>query len=71
MKLEVSRQFFFPKNLQILDFMKILLVGAELFHADRRMYGRTDRHEANIRFSQFGESAPKMRYLHTLYLFFL
>ena len=32
--------------------MKIRLVGAELFHADRR----TDKHdEANSRFSQFYE----------------
>ena len=34
--------------------MKILPVGAEMFHAD----GQTDRHdEANSRFSQFCESA--------------
>jgi len=34
--------------------MKILQVGAELFHAD----GQTDKHdEANSRFSQFCESA--------------
>jgi hypothetical protein len=37
--------------------MKIRPVGAELFHAD----GRTDRHdEANSRFSQFRERAPKI-----------
>jgi len=31
--------------------MKICPVGAELFHADRRTDGRTDRHdEANSRF---------------------
>ena len=31
----------FTKNTQILNFMKIRPVGAELFHADRR----TDRHD--------------------------
>jgi len=44
----------FRKN-QIPNFMKIRPVGAELFHADRRTYGRTD--EANSRFSQFRERA--------------
>ena len=39
------------------NFMKILPLGAELFHADRR----TDRHkEANSRFSQFCESTQKV-----------
>jgi len=34
--------------------MKIHLLGAELFHAEGRMDGRTDRHdEANSRFLQF------------------
>jgi len=42
--------------------MKILPVGAELFHMDRRKegqkYGWTERHnEANSRFSQFCEKA--------------
>jgi len=37
--------------------MKILQVGAELFHADKR----TDRYaEANSRFSQIGERASKI-----------
>jgi hypothetical protein len=36
------------------SFIKIRLVGAELFHAD----GRTDEHDAaNSRFSQFCEHA--------------
>jgi len=44
----------FSKNSQILNSMQILLVGAELFHADRR----TDVHDkADSRFSQFCESA--------------
>ena len=44
----------FSENSQISNFMKILPVGAELFHADRR----TDRHdEANRRFSKFYERA--------------
>ena len=38
--------------------MKLRPVEAELFHADRRMDGRTDRHDgANSRFSQFYERA--------------
>jgi hypothetical protein len=44
----------FSKNAQILNFMKIRLMGAESFHAIRR----TDRHdEANSRCSQFCENA--------------
>ena len=40
----------FSKSNQILNFMKILQVGAEVSHAD----GQTDTHdEANSRFSQF------------------
>jgi len=48
----------FSKNNQISNFMKILPVGAELFHAEERT--TTDRHtndEVNNRFSQFSESA--------------
>jgi len=46
-KLEFSRQIL--ENIQVSNFMKIHLVGAELFHADRQ----TDRYdEANSRFSQ-------------------
>jgi hypothetical protein len=60
--LRVKYQFFlldcnetqqrFPKNTQILNFMKIGPVGAELFHEDRRT-GRHD--EDNSRFRQFCE----------------
>jgi hypothetical protein len=32
----------FSKNTQMSDFMKILPLGAELFHADGRTDGRTD-----------------------------
>jgi hypothetical protein len=43
----------FSKNPQVLNFMKIHQVGAELFLADRQ----TDRHnKANNRFSQCYES---------------
>ena len=46
---------FFSKNTQISNFMKIRLVGAELFYADR-LDGWTDRSDkANSRFSQFCE----------------
>ena len=54
MKRPVFAQFFFSKNIQISNFIKIRPVGAELSHADRRTVGRTDRHdEANSRLSQF------------------
>ena len=44
--------------------MKILSVGAELFHEERRTDSQTDRHdEANGRFSQFCERAYKLLYL--------
>jgi len=48
----------FSKNTQISNFIKIRPVGAELFHADGRLDGQTDRHdEANSRFLQFYELA--------------
>ena len=37
--------------------MKIRPVVAELFFADKRTAGQSDRHEANSRFSQFCEGA--------------
>jgi hypothetical protein len=42
----------FSRNTQISKFMKILPVGAELFHSD----GHTGHDDANSRFSQFFES---------------
>jgi hypothetical protein len=54
MRLVLYRQTF--EKPQILNFMKIRLVGAELFLVDRQ----TDRNdEANSRFPQFCESAKK------------
>ena len=50
MKLEFSR-YFFSKNPQIPNFMKIRPVGAELFHAD----GRTDRDRHDIAYSRFSQ----------------
>jgi len=48
-KFEFARRVF-EKGSNIKIFMKILPVGAELFHSD----GRPDRHdEANSRFAQF------------------
>jgi hypothetical protein len=52
----------FSKNALKENFMKILPVEAELFHADGRTDGRTERQtgrhdEANSRFSQFCERA--------------
>ena len=50
----------FSKKTQIWSFIKIRPLGAELFYADGRTDGRTDREmvghdEANSRFSQFCE----------------
>ena len=54
MKLEFSRRIFEKKYSKFKNFMKILPVGTEMFHAERGM----DRYdEANSRFSQFCESA--------------
>ena len=41
MKIECSSQIF--EKYSISDFMKMRPMGAELFHADRQMDGRTDR----------------------------
>jgi hypothetical protein len=41
MKLEFSRRFF-EKKTQVSNFMKILPVEAEVFHADRRTDGKKD-----------------------------
>jgi hypothetical protein len=46
----------FSKNIQYTNFMKIRLVGADLFHADGRSDGQTYIHDgAKSGFSQFGE----------------
>ena len=52
MKLEFFDRF--SKNIQISKLMKKCPVGAEMFHADGRTNGETDRHdEANSSFTQF------------------
>ena len=52
----------FRKILKTSNFMKIRPVRAELFHADRRTDGRTDRYnEANSRFSQLCEGGQKAK----------
>ena len=48
----------FSKNTQIPNFKKILLVAAELFHADRRTDGRTDGQNEIVPFRNFA-NAPK------------
>jgi hypothetical protein len=59
-KLDISRQIF--EN--YLNIMKILCVGAELFHADGRKDRQTYRHEkANSLFSQFCERAYEVHVL--------
>jgi hypothetical protein len=56
-KLEYSRQIF-EKNIPISNFTKFRPVGAELFHAEGRTDGQTDRHgEDNSRFSKFCDRA--------------
>ena len=55
MKIAISRKFFEKYGL---NFMKIHLVEAELFHADKQTEGQTDRqYEAISRFSKFCERA--------------
>jgi len=53
----------FSKNIQIQNFMKILLVGAELFRADRRTYERTDRQtdmtNAIVAFFNFAQASKR------------
>ena len=48
----------FPKNIEVPNFVKILLVWAELFHCGQ-MKRQTRQEEANGRFSQFFEIAQK------------
>ena len=53
---QILMELEFSKNPQILNFMKIRPVTAELFHAGEQ----TDRHdEANSRFSQFCKKSLK------------
>jgi hypothetical protein len=57
----------FSENTQVPNFIKILPVGAESFHADRRTGRRkgekTDRlDEVNSRFSQFCERDEQLRF---------
>ena len=60
MKLEFSRRIF--ETTQILNFMKIRPVGAELFHADGRAEtdGQTGMTKLIVAFRNFA-NAPKMR----------
>jgi hypothetical protein len=52
MKIEFSGKIFKKKGLEILNFMKIRPMGADLFYANGKMDGQTDIHdEANRRFS--------------------
>jgi hypothetical protein len=47
----------FSKSTNIPNLMKIRPVGVELFHADRRTVGSTDRRDEVSCFSQFWERA--------------
>jgi hypothetical protein len=48
----------FTKQAEILNFMKIRPVGAELFNADRRTEGLTDMTKLSVAFRNFAK-APK------------
>jgi hypothetical protein len=48
------------KNIQILNFMKIHLVGAELFHGDRRKYTKKLR----ATFGNFANAPRNSSFLH-------
>jgi hypothetical protein len=50
-KLEFSRQI--SDKYSNITFCKTCLMGSELFHAERWMDGRTDRHETNRLFCNF------------------
>jgi hypothetical protein len=55
----------YSKNLQILNFVKIRPIGADLFHADRQTY----RHDAaHIRFSQFVKARNKKKECSYIYI---
>jgi hypothetical protein len=59
MKLEFSRHIF--EKCSNIKFYKIRSVGAELFHVDRQMDGRTDMTKLIVAFYNFAK-APKLRY---------
>jgi hypothetical protein len=56
MKLEFSREFFFSKNTQISNLMKIRPVGADLLHADRLTDGWTDMTKLTVAFLNFAKA---------------
>jgi hypothetical protein len=54
----------FTKNTQISNFMNIRLVGAELFHADGRTHGWTDRTKLIVAIRNFANVRKKSKVLH-------
>jgi hypothetical protein len=58
MKFEFSRQVLEKKRTQISSLVKIRILGAELFHANRQKNGRTDMSRLIITFRNFA-NAPK------------
>ena len=71
MKLEFDR---FLKNTQIPEFIKIRLVGVDLFYADIKTDGQTDKHEkVNCRVLQFCKRAltKKINTQHTSLVFYV
>ena len=59
MKVEFSRQIF--EKTQTSSFIKILAMGAELFHADKQTDGQTDMTKLIVAFCNFA-NAPKNSY---------
>jgi hypothetical protein len=57
-KLEFSWQIL-KKIIQLSDFMKILPVRDEMFHAERRTDGRTDKHDKASSIFYNSQNAPK------------
>ena len=55
----------FSKNTQISNFIKIHSLGAELFHADRRIDGRTDMTKLTVAFRNFARTSYLRSLCHT------
>ena len=58
MKLQFSRQIL--KNAQMSNFIKILPLGAELFHADRQTDGQTETSKLIVAFCKFANAPKKL-----------
>jgi len=52
----------FPKNIQVLNFMKVLSVGAESFHADGWTDGQRDTTKLTVTSRNFANMPIKIKY---------